>query len=76
MSAKLPPGRSLVGLDEMDLEMALYGDAYVHVSPEVREELAGTSPLDALVRRQMARELDPPVAPACLAGPNAPGRSS
>lgn len=53
------------------MEMALYGDAYVHLSavPDVERELKGMSPLGALVRQQLYRELHAPTIPDCLAGP-------
>lgn len=73
----IPSGREIVSPDRAPMEMALYGDAYVHVSalPDVQRELKGMSPLGALVRQQLYRELQPAV-PACLAGPHVPGRPS
>lgn len=71
----LPPGREIVGPEKAPMEMALYGDAFVHISalPDVEHELKGMSPVGALVREQLYRALQPTV-PACLAGPNAPDR--
>lgn len=65
----LPPGREIVGPERAPMEMALYGDAYVHLSalPDLPPpELKGMSPIDAALQ-QLDRKR-PPTIPACLAG--------